>query len=183
MADAYCRAGKVLGVPVIIVMGVTGSGKSTLGQALAHALHCPFVEGDTLHPAANIAKMTAGQALDDADRIPFLENVAQTIVTRSGPLVISCSVLKRAYRERLRRADPDVLFVHPLLSRAQASGATGTASRPFHAGGTAGTVSLGTLEPPGPDEGAIEIQGSEPLGASGGCHARPARLILCSRTV
>lgn len=83
-------------------MGVTGCGKSTLGRALAQARHCPFVEGDTPHPPANIAKMTAGIPRDDADRIPFLENVARAIASRSGPLVISCSALTRAYRDQLR---------------------------------------------------------------------------------
>jgi gluconokinase len=143
-------------------MGVTGSGKSTLGQALAHALHWPFVEGDTLHPATNIAKMSAGIPLDDADRIPFLENVAQVIASRSGPLVISCSALKRAYRDRLRRADPQLRFVHPVLPRAQLQARLQQRSDHFMPAALLDSQ-LQDLEAPGPDERCIEIDGSEPL--------------------
>ena len=143
-------------------MGVTGSGKSTLGQALAHALHWPFVEGDSLHPPANIAKMSAGIRLDDADRIPFLDNVAQAIAARSGPLVISCSALKRAYRDRLRRADPQLRFVHPVLSRAQLQ--LRLQQRRDHFMPAALLESqLQDLEPPGPDERCIEVDGGEAL--------------------
>ena len=143
-------------------MGVTGSGKSTLGRVLAQALHCPFVEGDTLHPSANIAKMSAGIPLDDADRIPFLENVARVIAARSGPLVISCSALKRAYRDLLRRADPQLLFVHPRLSRAQLQ--VRLQQRRDHFMPAALLESqLRDLEPPGPDERFIELDGTEPL--------------------
>jgi gluconokinase len=143
-------------------MGVTGSGKSTLGQALAHALRWPFVEGDSLHPPANIAKMSAGVPLDDADRIPFLDNVAQAIAVRAGPLVISCSALKRAYRDRLRRADPQLRFVHPVLSRAQLQ--LRLQQRHDHFMPAALLESqLQDLEPPGPDERCIEVDGGEAL--------------------
>jgi len=146
----------------IIVMGVTGSGKSTLGQALAHALRWPFVEGDSLHPPANLAKMSAGIPLDDADRIPFLENVAQVLRSHSGPLVISCSALKRAYRDRLRRADPKLRFVHPVLSRAQLQERMQRRIGHFMPA-TLLKSQLLDLEPPGPDEQCIKIDGSEPL--------------------
>ena len=139
-------------------MGVTGCGKSTLGRALARALHCPFVEGDTLHPPANIAKMTAGIPLDDADRIPFLENVARAIASRSGPLVISCSALKRAYRDQLRRADPQLLFVHPVLAREQLQERLQQRGNHFMPASLLDSQ-LQALESPGPDERVIEIDG------------------------
>jgi gluconokinase len=89
---------------VLVVMGVSGSGKTTMGQRLAQRLGWPFEEGDELHPPANIAKMASGQPLTDADRAPWLDKVAAWISGRleagsSG--VIACSALKRAYRERL----------------------------------------------------------------------------------
>jgi gluconokinase len=98
----------------IVVMGVSGAGKSTLGRALADELGWPFVEGDSLHPPENVAKMAAGIALNDADRVPFLENVAQAIVTaRESGVVASCSALKRQYRDFLRARARDLVFVLP----------------------------------------------------------------------
>ena len=80
----------------VVVMGVSGSGKSTLARALAQALSWQFIEGDELHPAANIAKMAAGIALNDEDRQPFLANVARAITAeRNVGVVVSCSALKQ----------------------------------------------------------------------------------------
>lgn len=84
----------------IIVMGVSGCGKSTVGEALARVLGCPFIEGDHLHPPANIAKMKSGVALDDEDRWPWLDAIA-TEIAKPGIKVASCSALKLAYRRRL----------------------------------------------------------------------------------
>lgn len=98
-----------------VIMGVSGVGKTTLGQALAGKLGVPFVEGDTFHPPANVAKMSAGQPLTDADRAGWLEALAHEIGqarARGDGLVVSCSALKRRYRDRLRQADPDLCFVH-----------------------------------------------------------------------
>ncbi len=143
-------------------MGVTGSGKSTLGQALAQALHWPFVEGDRLHPAANITKMSAGIPLDDADRIPFLENVAQCISSRPAPLVIACSALNRAYRDLLRRADPELLFVHLVLSAEQLQARVRQRHDHFMPPALLESQ-LRDLEPPGPDERFVQIDGGAPL--------------------
>nr|WP_095875274.1 gluconokinase [Streptomyces sp. TLI_235] len=104
-------------------MGVSGAGKSTVGGRLAHRLGVPFTEGDDLHPQANIARMTAGSALGDADRGPWLDAVAdvirQTSLTPTGG-VISCSALKRRYRDILRAAGPGVFFLHLALTPAEA---------------------------------------------------------------
>lgn len=89
----------------IIVMGVSGCGKSTFGEALAVAFGGPFIEGDTLHPVANIEKMSKGMPLVDADRLPWLDDLASAIVgqqTDDKVVVASCSALKRSYRDRLR---------------------------------------------------------------------------------
>ena len=144
----------------IIVMGVTGSGKSTLGSALARALGWPFLEGDTLHPAANIAKMAAGTPLTDADRIPFLENVANAIVTHQPYVVLSCSALKRSYRDRIRRADPELILIYPDLTREQLQARLQHRQGHFMPAALLDSQ-LGELEPPAADERCIRLEGSE----------------------
>lgn len=94
-------------------MGVSGCGKSTVGAALAAALGRPFREGDALHPAANVAKMAAGIPLEDADRWPWLGAIAARVAADPAPVVVvSCSALKRSYRDVLRKGAPGVVFVH-----------------------------------------------------------------------
>ncbi|WP_051732447.1 gluconokinase [Kitasatospora phosalacinea] len=117
---------------VVVVMGVAASGKSTLGRVLAHRRGVPFVEGDGLHPTANIARMSAGEALDDEDRGPWLDAVAARIRAageRGEGLVISCSALKYRYRRLFRAAAPAVWFLHlaldPAVARARIAGRTG----------------------------------------------------------
>jgi gluconokinase len=99
----------------IIVMGVSGSGKSTIGALLAEALGWPFADADGFHPAANVAKMAAGQPLTDADRGPWLDAIAAHIGasrTAEQPVVVACSALRRMYRERLRAGHGDLIFLH-----------------------------------------------------------------------
>lgn len=98
---------------VVVVMGVAGTGKTTIGPLLAARLGVPYAEGDDFHPQANIAKMSAGTPLDDDDRGPWLDAIGTWAHGRSGlGGVVSCSALKRSYRDRLRAAAPDVVFVH-----------------------------------------------------------------------
>ncbi len=97
-------------------MGVAGAGKSTVGEALARALGWPFVEGDALHPPANVAKMRRGEPLDDADRAPWLRAIADEIRARPDA-VVACSALREAYRAALR-VRPDVRFVFLDVPRA-----------------------------------------------------------------
>ncbi|GLE52611.1 gluconokinase [Mycobacterium montefiorense] len=96
----------------IVVMGVSGSGKSTVGSALAQRLHVSFVDADSLHPPANVAKMGAGQPLDDADRYPWLERVGEWLAGQRDGGVVSCSALKRTYRDQLRAHCPRVEFLY-----------------------------------------------------------------------
>ncbi len=106
--------------PVVLVAGVAGSGKSTVGSALAGWLGVPFLEGDEVHSAANVAKMTAGRALDDADRAAWLSAVADRIrrAAEAGEgLVVSCSALRRTYRDELRAADPTLRCLYLALDR------------------------------------------------------------------
>jgi carbohydrate kinase (thermoresistant glucokinase family) len=93
-------------------MGVSGSGKSTVGAALAQRLRVPFVDADTMHSRANIAKMAAGEPLNDDDRHPWLEKVGDWLAGHRDGGVASCSALKRKYRDRLRAHCPSVEFLH-----------------------------------------------------------------------
>lgn len=101
---------------IIIVMGVSSSGKSTVGQSIARRLHVPFLDGDGYHPAANVEKMRAGTPLTDADRWPWLESLATALheaADRKDAAVGACSSLKRAYRDFLtERAGEPILFVY-----------------------------------------------------------------------
>ena len=92
-------------------MGVAGSGKSLVGAALAESLNVTFVDADNLHPASNVAKMASGIPLDDDDRWPWLDLVGDTLAEASGGLVMACSALRRAYRDRILRRAPDTQFV------------------------------------------------------------------------
>lgn len=102
-------------VSAVVVMGVSGSGKTSVGRALAEKVGGTFLDADDLHPASNVAKMASGTPLTDADRWPWLDVVAQEL--RAGenggsPVVIACSALRRAYRDRLRRDVGEVVFIH-----------------------------------------------------------------------
>lgn len=99
----------------VVVMGVAGCGKSTLGANLARALGWPFGEGDAFHPPANVEKMAARVPLTDADRRPWLEALARAIAGHEAAgqsSVVACSALKRAYRDILRNGAPRVRFLH-----------------------------------------------------------------------
>ncbi|MGP4047374.1 gluconokinase [Streptomyces sp. 2A115] len=98
---------------VVVVMGVAGTGKTTIGPLLASRLGVPYAEGDDFHPEANIAKMTAGTPLTDEDRWPWLDAIGVWAHGRAGlGGVVSSSALKRSYRDRLRAAAPGIVFVH-----------------------------------------------------------------------
>lgn len=95
-----------------VVMGVSGCGKSKIGQGFARAIGGRFLDGDDLHPADNIAKMSRGEALDDTDREPWLDQVGLQLRDPQEPTVVACSALKRAYRERIsKQAGGPVAFL------------------------------------------------------------------------
>ena len=104
----------------VVVMGVAGCGKSVAGQGIAARLGLPLVEGDDFHPARNIEKMRKGLPLDDADRAGWLRALAGELAARPAGAVLTCSALKRAYRELLREAAPGLRFVHLALTQHQA---------------------------------------------------------------
>ncbi|KRC51412.1 MULTISPECIES: gluconokinase [unclassified Nocardioides] len=151
------------GAPLLVVMGVSGSGKSTVGAALAQRLGVPFEDADDLHPAANIAKMTAGIPLDDEDRIPWLETIGRWLAANDEQGgVISCSALKRSYRDQLRAHAARAVFVHlhgtrEVIARRQAA-------RPGHFMPASLLDSqFDTLEPLAEDEVGLVIDVDQPV--------------------
>lgn len=139
----------------IVVMGVSGAGKSAVGQGLAAILGVPFCEGDALHPPANIARMAAGTPLTDADRAPWLDSVAAWLAEHPTG-VATCSALRRSYRDRLRGPAPTTRFV--LLDVPEPVLRTRMLHRPGHFMPASLLDSqLATLERPGADEAAIVV--------------------------
>jgi gluconokinase len=139
----------------VVVMGVSGSGKSTVGAALARRLGVPFADADSLHPAANVAKMAAGTPLDDADRRPWLDLVGRWLADHDAG-VMSCSALKRRYRDQLRSHRTDIAFLH-LTGSPELIGAR-QAGRAGHFMPSSLLISqFDALEPLGPDEYGLAV--------------------------
>jgi gluconokinase len=135
-------------------MGVSGSGKSTVGKFLADELGLPFVDGDQLHPASNKQKMAAGIPLDDVDRMPWLDAVAALLA--GPPIVVACSALKRRYRDRLRAAAPQLRLIYLAAPPALLAQRLAARSHEFMPP-TLLESQLQTLEPPDADEAALTI--------------------------
>src|SRR5579875_1233763 len=139
-------------------MGVSGSGKTTVGRALAAELRVPFVDGDDLHPAANVRRMAAGTPLTDADRGPWLAAVGE-VLAGADSIVVACSALRRTYRDRIRSAAPDAVFMQldagtgELDSRLQAR-------RHHYMPASLLPSQLAALEPLQPDEAGVIVDAS-----------------------
>ncbi|MBY0324393.1 MAG: ribose-5-phosphate isomerase RpiA [Reyranella sp.] len=152
--------------PVLVIMGVSGSGKTTVAKELAARLGWPFEEGDTLHPEANVAKMHAGIPLTDADRQPWLEAIAAWVDgqrSRKQPGIITCSALKRSYRQIVVGDRPEARLVYLRGSRdliaERLSGRSGHFMPPSLL-----QSQIDTLEEPGPDEDALTADIGAPPG-------------------
>jgi gluconokinase len=146
-------------VAQIVVMGVAGAGKTTVARLLARRLGCALAEADDFHPPANVARMASGVPLTDEDRRPWLAAIAAWIAAQDGAgrdAVVTCSALKRAYRDVLRAASPRLLFVHltaaPELLATRMAGRTGHFMPPSLLGSQ-----IATLEPLDPDERGITL--------------------------
>jgi gluconokinase len=150
---------QVPGVAAIVVMGVSGAGKSTVGRLIATGLGCPFRDADSFHPKANIEKMASGQPLTDEDRWPWLRAIAAEIdrVCQAGEhAVIACSALKRAYRDILVHGRNDVRMIY--LNGTQQLIADRLATRKGHFMPPDLLPSqFRTLEPPGSDEDPVTV--------------------------
>lgn len=153
------------GAPLVVVMGVSGSGKTTIGALVAHEAGLPFLDADSLHPLANVRKMAAGTPLENADRRPWLDTVGERLrdADRDGTgLVLACSALKRRYRDRIRRAAPGTVFLHlhgtpgVLISRLEGR------SEHFMPASLLASQ-LETLEPLGPDEPGSALDIGRPI--------------------
>ncbi len=148
---------------IFVVMGVSGCGKSTVGAQLAEALKLPFLEGDVLHPESNVARMAAGVALSDEDREGWLQALAERLrqahLAGQG-MVLSCSALKRAYRDILRSGAPGLRFVY--LHGEHALLAARMAARTGHYMPLSLLDSqLATLQPPDVDENVLAFEVAE----------------------
>lgn len=150
----------------VVVMGVSGSGKTTVAEAVADRLGAVLAEADEFHSAANIEKMRAGTALDDTDRAPWLAAIAQWLSEQAAAgrtAVITCSALKRAYRDVLRTAGPQVRFVH--LAGSQELIATRMAGRRGHfMPGSLLDSQFADLQPLGADEAGVTVDVADPVG-------------------
>lgn len=144
--------------PIAIIMGVAGSGKTAVGGRLAERLGVPYVDGDDLHPQANIDKMSAGHPLDDDDRRPWLITIGEWLHDhRETGAVATCSALRRSYRDLLRRSCPGVPFIH--LAGSQDLIVERVSGREGHFMPASLVDSqFDTLEPLEPDEPGITVE-------------------------
>jgi gluconokinase len=143
----------------MVVMGVSGSGKSVLGAALGQSLGIAFIDADDLHPASNKALMAAGTPLTDENRIPWLTVVAGTIAKEASegrPCVVACSALKRSYRDRLRSQVPDLVLVYIDGEADIIAHRLETREHEFMPA-TLLASQIATLEPPAADEAHLRV--------------------------
>lgn len=143
--------------PPLVVMGVSGCGKSTVGSLLGERLGIPFFDGDDFHPPANKAKMASGVPLDDEDRAPWLAQIGAALATpaeETGSRIIACSALKLRYRDLLRSLAPDLVFIHLSGEAATISGRLSSRAHEYMPSSLLASQ-LATLEPLGPDEAHV----------------------------
>lgn len=153
---------------LLVVMGVSGCGKSSVGKRLARHLGWRFLEGDALHPAANVAKMRDGHPLDDDDRQPWLEAIGHWLDTRQAAnesAVIACSALKRRYRDELRHDRPGVCFAWLKVGRDELERRLRERTGHFMSDSLLDSQ-LATLEPPAAHEPAFTVDACENIHAT-----------------
>jgi carbohydrate kinase (thermoresistant glucokinase family) len=160
MTNTEAKAGRA---SAIVLMGMAGSGKSVVGAALAARLGVPFRDADEFHPAENVAKMSSGVPLDDNDRWPWLDAIGAAIRDTPGGVVVACSALKRAYRDRIIAvAERAVMFVYLDGDRATLAKRLGGRRGHFMPASLLDSQ-IATLEPPAADENAIVVSIEPPV--------------------
>jgi gluconokinase len=159
------HAGAPSALRAAVVMGVAGCGKSAVGEALAVRLGWRMIEGDRLHPPANVERMSAGLPLTDEHRWGWLDAIGAEIAAagREGAgAIAACSALKRKYRDRLRGFARPILFIHLAVDKATASERVAARQGHFMPASLVDSQ-FADLEPPGADEGAITLDGGQPI--------------------
>ena len=158
----------------LVVMGVAGCGKSSLGQLCAAALGLPLLEGDDFHSASNVAKMRSGTPLSDDDRAAWLDTLAAQLQAHPQGVVLTCSALKRRYRDRLRSATPGLRFVFLDLTQEQAR--SRVAARPAHLFPVSLVASqFAALEDPRQEPGVLPLDATQSLDDLGSAVVRWVR--------
>ncbi|MEW6707571.1 MAG: gluconokinase [Pseudomonadota bacterium] len=147
---------------LLVVMGVAGCGKSSLGSALAQALGCPLIEGDDFHTEANREKMRRGVALDDRDREGWLDRLAAEMRLFPRGAVLTCSALKRKYRDRLRAALPGLRFAYLRIDEAQARARVSARAEHMFPPSLVPSQ-FAALEPPEGEAGVLTLDAQRPV--------------------
>lgn len=149
------------GVRSLVLMGVSAAGKTTIGLAASALSGVRFLDADDQHPPANVAKMAAGIALDDADRAPWLDAVGATLRVRS-PCIMACSALRRSYRDRLRQHAPHTVFVLLQVPRSELERRLAARTDHFMPPELLDSQ-LAALEPPGDDENVVVLDATRSI--------------------
>ena len=146
----------------LVVMGVAGCGKSAVGQRLAKLLALPLIEGDDFHPAANVQKMQQGIALDDADRIGWLQTLSAELAHHPQGAVLTCSALKAGYRNALRASLPGLGFVYLAITQAESLKRVAQRAGHFYPPSLVASQ-FEALQDPSEEPGVLALDGSAPL--------------------
>lgn len=146
----------------VVVMGVAGCGKSAVGGRIAQALGLPLIEGDEFHPEGNIDKMRRGLALQDEDRAGWLDELSSQLARHPAGAVLTCSALKRAYRDRLRAAAPGLRFLHLRLSQEEALRRVQSRGGHFYPPSLVASQ-FEALEDPAGEAGVLGVDALQPL--------------------
>lgn len=152
----------VMGVSIVI-MGVAGCGKSSLGAAAAQALALPLIEGDDFHSAASRQKMSQGVALTDADRAGWLDRLAEQLARQPRGVVLTCSALKMAYRDRLRAQSPGLRFAFLRIDRDAAQARVGGRGEAHFFSSSLVDSQFAILQDPGDEPGVLTLDATAPL--------------------
>lgn len=147
----------------VVVMGVSGCGKSAVGQRLAQLLALPLIEGDDFHPASNVQKMEQGIALNDTDRSGWLTTLGQELGRRTQGAVLTCSALKADYRNALRASTPKLQFVHLAITQAESLRRVSQRADHFYPPSLVASQ-FEALQDPGNEPNVLVLDGSAPLG-------------------